>query len=376
MRSLIRHAFMFAVLCWAGRSYAQGTARSQDIDTSIRAAGMGATSVAVMWGTPGIWGNPASMAQWRGLGWVSGHTRLVPDLADDVTLRSQHLLVGGAGVGVAFSGKPIDGWGFTELDYGATVITDPFGTPIGIGRAHEHIDAWALGVSPVRLLDALRGHADDEASWARLGELAFGLQFKHTNVDFSGLGFGGDEADAYDWGVQGRVAVLPITAPVSLDLAVGRAVLGADDQFFPGLGAPGSRMTRTGVAVHAVGHWQNSSAVPWWQARLERSVSLGVAFDHEAIGTGSQVAYEVDRFGAELTLLGVASLRVGHVSDREGDIVGPTYGAGLRLPVGDVVSLGFDWASVPEATGLSNVKRAGFTVTCDPMAMIAMMRKP
>src|SRR5712671_1949047 len=88
---------MLASLAVAVAAHAQSTARSLDIDTSIRASGMGGTSAAVWWGEPGIWGNPASLAGVRGVGWLEGRTQLVPGLASDVRFKTSRLVIGGAG---------------------------------------------------------------------------------------------------------------------------------------------------------------------------------------------------------------------------------------------------------------------------------------
>src|SRR5262249_57120329 len=60
-----------------GLALAAGSARAQfslNLDTSIRAAGMGGAGAAVTWGEPGVWANPATLAGVRGLGWAAGDT--------------------------------------------------------------------------------------------------------------------------------------------------------------------------------------------------------------------------------------------------------------------------------------------------------------
>ena len=51
---------------------AQGTARSMDVDTSIRAAGMGVTSGGVTRGDPKAWDNVATLGRASGIGLPPG----------------------------------------------------------------------------------------------------------------------------------------------------------------------------------------------------------------------------------------------------------------------------------------------------------------
>jgi len=100
MRTFARLAAVaaFFVLVPQG-ARAQGSGRSMDIDTSIRAPGMGGVSCGVVWGDPNVWGNVATLAGVSGVRWEHGRTQLVPGLATDVFLRSDRLMVGGGASG-------------------------------------------------------------------------------------------------------------------------------------------------------------------------------------------------------------------------------------------------------------------------------------
>src|SRR5262249_48324300 len=75
-------------------------------ETSIRSAAMGGASSAVMWGEPGAWANPASLYGVHGIGWVTGHTDVAPNLSGGVEFSSQRVLIGGGGLGFSFMGQP------------------------------------------------------------------------------------------------------------------------------------------------------------------------------------------------------------------------------------------------------------------------------
>src|SRR5436309_457264 len=116
-------------------SAAQGSARSLDLDPSVRAAGMGAASIAVFWDGGNQWANPALLGEQHGLRYEWGKTRLVPDLAADIQFESNVVKLGGSGLGVALSGK--QGIGSLKLDYGQSEGKDDQGNRIGNFNSYE-----------------------------------------------------------------------------------------------------------------------------------------------------------------------------------------------------------------------------------------------
>lgn len=387
MRIQLLSRFALAALLAGSRATsacAQGTARSLDLDTSIRAAGMGGASAAVWWGEPGVWGNPASLSGVEGVGWVDGRTRLVPQLDPNVKFRSSRLLLGGAGVGVSLMGDPIGGLGRVRLDYGASPGTDPFGNPTAPFNSFEKTEAWAVGVSPLRLFDALRGTRGKGAREPGPVDFAAGFQHKHTLVALApSTGFGTAEADCLDWGLSARVSLLPRSTPGSpahLELSGGFAVLNANDARFVFLNedraSPPSRIRRMGLALHAslASPWSPvGGANPIWLVTgVRHAFELGLALDSEHVSAGgAPPGFNVERFGLESTVLGLLSGRIGHVTDRLGDIVGNTWGFGVRLPLGPWASVSYDRASVPQPrdSGLSSVTRQGWSAWLDPVRM-------
>ena len=111
-------------------------------------------------------------------------------------------------------------------------------------------------------------------------------------------------------------------------------------------------------------------AHPIWLLAGERhAIELGMAFDSEHVSAGGEPpGYDVERFGLEGTLFGLLTGRLGHVTDRTGQIIGNTWGVGARLPLGPWASVTYDRARVPQArdSGLPNVTRQGWSVWLDP----------
>lgn len=383
---LSRIGSVLPLMLLACASHAQGTARSMDLETSVRAAGMGGASAGVWWGEPGVWGNPASLAEATGIRWIDGHTQLLPGLASDVSFDTRRLLVGGGGFGFSFMGSPIEGLGKLRLDYGTSELTDPFGNPVGTFRSYEEVEAWGMGFSPFRVFDALRrlaGHGEPDP---RPYDIAVGLQRKHTVVAILPPSLGGTASgDTWDVGATGRFTLLPGTdpdLPLEFDVSGGISMLNADDEEFDfGFDrAPPTRTRRIGLAMHAATRspWSGGRNLPLRLFVGElRPLEVGVAFDSDRNSAGGKAPfYTVQHFGLEMTLLGVLTGRYGHYSDRAGQIVDDTFGYGVRLPIGPFGAVAYDHATVPQAngSGLPDVQRRAWSVWVDPVRIVHAAR--
>ena len=371
------------------RAEAQGTARSLDIDASIRSAGMGGACNAVFWGAdPNDWANPALLGYHSGLRYSWGKTRLVPGLAPDVFFKTQRITVGSSGVGIGVPGN-LNGYGSTLLDYGLLQGLDPQGNPAVGPRAFERIRSWGIGVSLARLAGAAFERAGrSPPRFLRYADFAAGYNDKHVVVD---LGGPSGETDARDFGFlvsatpldyrngrQGRDAGLPLR----IDLAYGKSILNYNDAsiiylFEP---SPTSRIFRDGLAAHtALGVVESVRKAlgerEWLIRSLDPLFSLGLSSDWEHVQAGDDKrGYDVERQGVEFSVMNVLTVRGGHVRDRLGDIDGGTFGLGAGFCVGDVAGFRYDWATIPQASGLERVKRRGFTVFVDPFRLGQMRR--
>ena len=166
-------------------------------------------------------------------------------------------------------------------------------------------------------------------------------------------------------------------SPLHLDLSGGFAMLNANDARFefvsPSQAWPPARIRRMGVAMHASlpSPWSpvGASKPIWLLAGELHAVEVGLALDSEHFSAGGgPPEYDVQRFGVEITLLGLLTGRVGDVTDRTGDIVGNTLGFGVRIPIGPWASVAYDRASTPQATGsgLPDVKRQAWSAWLNP----------
>ncbi len=378
-------AFVLAIGS-APETNAQGTARSLDFDTSIRAAGMGGAGVGVAWGHASLWGNPAALALRRGIQWEHSHTQLVPDLADDVYLDSDQLVLGLPGVAVSRLGPPVGG---VKLTYGFSEGTDQYGNPTGLEESHEAVEGAGVAFSLLGLVDGVRRFGGSDSHLEAFGDLSFGFQRRRATLSFSGLPESHTDPDAADWGILVRLTPVHPGFPehnrhLFFDLGFGMSVLGANDaevDFGLPEPSPATRIRRKGGAVRfgiqgePIGHPHNPAGRLVTQGMLPL-LAVSLASDESRISAGDFDGYSshVSCYGLELGVANVAFVRFGHVSDRTGGIVDDTFGWGLQLPLGDVAGVRFDHASFPEAAGLRDVQRSGWSVWFDPIALMRGQR--
>ena len=334
-----------------------------NFDTSIRSAGMGGAGSAVGWGEPGTWANPASLAGVRGVGWLQSHTRVIPDIDNDIVFTSRQVVIGGSGFGVSLMGEPFPGVGRSRFELGDF-------PGLGAGSVYQETDGLGVGVSPLRLVDAFRGTPGVLTS---RGEVSLGFQ---SNISHMVAGDAtGVLTESYNWGVTGRLALARWwgpDAPFRLDLSGAFAQINRlrpKESFF---NEPPTRFDRLGLALRLapaapLERPASPPALPWWRPGDVPTISFGVAYDYERrrdAGFGDDS--EIHHVGGEATILRLVSLRIGHVSDHAGDVEGVTYGAGITLPVGPWGSLAYDFADVPLASGLDRQQRHGWAVWVQP----------
>jgi hypothetical protein len=384
-----------AVLVWFiwGTSSASGQAssgaQSTFLDPSVESAGMGGASVAVFWrDTPDDWANPAVLGLHRGIRYSYGKTQLVPDLADDVYFKSHRILLGGWGVGVNVSGKPIDSMGKLRLDYGVSEATDIDGNVIREFTSYEEIRTFGVGVSLLELASNI-AEATGGSRWgvSRWLMVALGHSWKDIVVDLApedvtldGRAARG-EANEKDRGVLVRVT--PFNGIGSdplmegrglrhrLDLAAGFAQLNYDDSGIsyidedqPDPIVEDRRLgfsARWKLALPANGAWIWSFASP--------TMDVAAAWQQSKFYDGGvQAGGTINRTGQELVLADVVSLRHGYVDDEVGTVQNDTWGVGISLAYRKAIGARFDWAQVPQSKFLrQDVQRRSITVFVDPL---------
>jgi len=372
---------------------AQGTARSLDLDPSVRAAGMGGASIAVFWGDDGNhWANPALLGYQRGLRYEWGKTRLVPGLAADVSFETELMKMGGGGLGFVASGPPFAGVGGLRVDYGESEITDSSGNPIGTITSFEDIEVWGFGVSLAQLFEGvsrLCGRAVPD--WSRHGDVSLGLNSKHIQMAL-GPGISG-EATARDIGLLVRVTPLDWTRdedriPLRLDVAFGSSVLNQNDPTIrfdsnqpP---TPTSRHERNGVGLRAglglptaVREGLESRSLGWLAPGLEPMIAVAYAYDNADVSAGgASPSYETTGQGFEVTLGNIVSLRRGSYEDKTGYIDDTTWGWSLGFRLGEFGGIRYDRAEFPQAanSGLEDLDREAFSAWLDPFALWSVAR--
>lgn len=326
-------------------------------DPSTRSIGMGGASTAVFWGQPDPWANPALIATTEGV-------RFEHDDADYdiVHLHASRFIAGGAGLGVATSGRPIDGLGRLSLD-GPTVEI------VGVETisAFERVRSWSIAGSAAGLWSAWARHTGHDAPrFTRVADVAVG--YSQHGVE---EGFSASSGDLVGHGVVHDLGVLARAGGIVW--RSGEARLGLDgaaaysnhnsgrdgvDVFGPGTLAPAFHQERVGLAARATldRPWAGS----WLLERYHPLVSLGFAYDPV-----HNTSNRIDDWGAELGLGGVLFARLGQTGSAQ-----RSWGLGVALPIGRFGGASYDYARTKQTNGLiDHVTHNSFGVWVDPLAI-------
>jgi hypothetical protein len=345
-------------------------------DPSVISAGMGGASAAVPWSAePNYWANPALLGYYQGIRWQWSRTRLAPDFLDHAYFASSRFVLAGAGVGMELTGRPFEGMGNLRLDYGPLLL-DPT-DPSSVFDLYERVDAVAVGVSLGQFANALLSLRDSALPpVTRHGDIALGYAEKHTLI--SGLPGLSANQTSHDFGflVRAELSDQELPGPFArIEASYGRGEVnyeGSTDLGFFGILEPVNYMYRDGGALRFdFGHSGGAGSAGLRLFRvmtrgLGSPLSVGFALDREYVVSGIS-PYDVTHEGAEIAFFRILSVRAGHVKDDDADIHGNTFGAGLTLPIGEALSVRYDYAKYPEAMGLRHLDRHGVSIFFDPL---------
>ncbi len=346
-----------------------------DVDPSSRSVGMGGASTAVFWGDgPNDWANPALLGTARGIRYVGTDVERAPDSFLGSNFRSQRLILGGGGVGVALTGEPINGLGEQRLESSTITFDDGSGGIESI-QFKQTERSWGAGISLAQGFGSLarwRGH--EAPAWTRRGDVAFGLNRK-TVADYSADPANPDRLTAYDWGALAR-AWAPLrhtlgSLPRRFELAYALAVVNANDAG-PNY-APTARQHRNGAAMRmSVDDPETmSKRLPAWLAPgVSQLASLGIAYDISHITAGSRDSrgWSINSWGAELSLGGLLFARVGGAHNSGTSSTNNTWGLGAVLPIGHWGAVHYDYARVDRPFG-GPMAPQSWAVVVDPVAI-------
>lgn len=414
--TLIATALFIALSPSVGSAQGLSGAIGLFIDPSVRSSGMGRSAVGVFWGDdPNSWANPALLGYHHGVRFERGRTRLVPDVANSVFFTTRQLTLGAWGVGVRLAGKPIDGLGDLTLDYGRSQATNPGDpTPIGSFHSYEDISAFGVGLSAASFIDAAAqalGGADPGIR--RSADFAVGWTTKTDDVVFleggppeyptargststEDLGILARLTPLNSIGTPGRLPALdrllhPVADGVRLDFAYGESRINRDGGTIALISFddpdPVSKQYRHGLSMRVAVGWpgiisdlaENRTARTVLQA-LTPFVSFGKAWDRvqdetRQPDTGELVVGRTVRYeGHEVTIANLYTIRRGRVEDIDGGIMGRTKGWGASLRLGDVASIRYDEATVPQYVELARVHRKSYSLSLNALALRDLLR--
>ena len=351
-------AFVAVLSCViAAPAFAQVTsgAQSQNLVPNARAQGMGRAFTAIAEGPNAAWWNPGALGMQPSL-WMSpwSTAHLVPDLADDVHVHSYGVAGSYRGFGAGFH--------YTDLDYGESEAVTEDGQVVGSFVSTEYTRLFGVGVEALELIT---GRTQDL-------QVGLGANFKWFWVDL-----------APDWALPEHLAGKADATDIDLGMLVTYRIdlesLGDADwkhdsylRFRFGAAKKNAHDNRLDydqqtISDPLVVRDHVGFAVEGSFGRLEPlgPVIQGfLAFDNLSVDhfTFGRRDRDIQHYGAEVKVLNVVALRYGRIEDKDGQIQDYTIGFGLAFaaepPDGVLgqIHVGYDFASVPQATGLERVQ--------------------
>lgn len=314
---------------------AQGNAggASLQIPPGARAEGMGRTFSAIADDAFAPWWNPGGLAFLEGRNAALMHTKLVPDLADDVYFdyASYAQRLEGLG-GVAFT--------VTYLNYGESVETRPGDpNPVGTFKSYEVAPSLALGTTLTRNLG-----------------IGANIKFLHVDLAPETVGSDGQAGKGNTFAVDiGALYKMP-SAP--LNLAIVLQNIGPDIALIDERQAdPLPHMLRIGAAYQVVHSGPHSLIAAFDGDKLLLSNGDGASADSTVKSSWFDDNNVLLNFGGEYNYNNLIAARVGYIFDDPGEIKNFTYGLGLTYK-----AVSFDFASIPQFEELDRVSKFSLSV--------------
>jgi hypothetical protein len=315
---------------------------SQTFPPDARSRGMGDAFTAIAVGPSACWWNPAALALGPSIAIApASYSKLVPGLADDVWIYSAGAAGSAHGIGV--------GMNLNYLHYGESEYWSDNLMTLEEHSSHELVVQLGAGI------DLVQFFAPENQNL----HVALGGNLKRFSVDLApSFLFGGelDKASAWDIDLAGLTVLrVPLgTAaeglrPAALVGSVGAVLSNAFD----------SKLDYGSGQKDRVGRWVRLGVAGGFDLldmpHLGYLASGRLAADLTKLtDSGGGTVYNI---GAEGTLLGIASLRVGYVNDEDGAVKDFSFGAGLGLELHELLGLKtlggrLDWARIPQAESL------------------------
>lgn len=358
-----------ALVSYAGPAASQPAVITR-FDPSVRSAGMGGASAAVIWSDDlNGWANPALLGYTNGLRYRWSDTEILPGPAIDFRFQSDRWSYGWGGLGLALESHTLD-YGQVPFAFQPTEDIRPLTVGISLGRALETIAALRDGSAPrfIRYADVAAGFSRKRVRLGRFPAPGLGLVDTEANADDFGLILRGSPLPQND---AGRPA---------LDLTYGFAALNYNDASFPEFGtAPIPHQYRHAGAARlgfpvspGTGAGLERTFGSWIAAGMDPLLSLVIAADFSRYeGTspfGGAVDWTDDLFGLELAIFNTLFLRWGHVG--VAGIESQSFGAGFGLSLADFAGARYDYARYPQPSGLDALDKHAVAVWFDPAAFL------
>ena len=394
---------------------AESASLASSLAPSIRTAGTGGAGGAAFWGgDPDAWANPALLGYHQGVRFDAGRTEF--GTAAGLAFQTARWSAAFGGVGVMGTGTP---GRLSRTEFADDRLA---GTP---GRTAQRIDAWGAGLSLAQAISSVMAlwDAAPPSLFQRL-DVAVGTMRRQVGVEVAPDPETSTRVSDYGvmvrWTPTNTLDPRRVAAPAApppgtwrwpqandpartrrardpragffadlrpprpmehkrYDLAYGFSVQNAARgaiEHLDGSSEPLARIVRHGASASlATGVPRRFGASSWLTRAFTPMYAAGIVGDLEKVEPGDGTGrHDIERYGVEATYANVLTLRHGHVRDAATGIDGTTFGYSLGFDFGTAAGVRYDRARVPQAKGLADLERRGFTAWVDPLVMLRAAR--
>jgi hypothetical protein len=342
--------------------------------TITSAMGNGYNGVADIWHQSPLitWDNPALTCMHEGIalgfahnGWLTG------SFNDDIDLNVSMLTLGYHGLGIGLPFLNASGKLGTTLDYGKQAQTDENGNQIGTFKAYENAQSYNASFNPVEFL---RSYNKPYPTVFNKLDFALGLSFNAIHSEL-GPGNGGNDGKT-DTYTQDAGLIMhykdALAQKLVCEATFGYKLYNLGNQYVAYVGDNHNNP----VGINQVVGLGFSASIPLTEAFKNEPIAPFVGenlFACRLLTSTNMPTHSSPEIaiGSEIGFLDTIFGRVGYFNDRDGNIKGITYGAGLSLHYEDVFGVEINFANFPGGLLDSRQHSFDFMAKVDLLKLIA-----
>jgi len=321
------------------------------------------SGAANIWNTSplSVWSNPAKLGYHKGFTFGYSHDPWFEDVPgiNDMYLRSSYASFGWNGIGILLPALCSNGKYGTFIDYGKQEMYDAGGNYIGSFSAYESDTKFAIGINTLEVISSLIKNRQ-LTSLQNCVELSLGYNYDIIYSKLGGQGQSGSstkkQGKSFSTGIGGifRLSLSKFFEDFDnlfiLDLASGVYLLNPSKTEIKYTGETQKDSLPWGTRSAFSGKLSvplSTITIPEYdiiQLFCENIFSVQFSFDKSKLETNER---KTNGYGFEYTFFDILSIRHGSYENKDGCLIGDTFGIGLNFYYKKTVLIQYNFTKFP-----------------------------